>query len=281
MTRRPVAQVAASAPRSNGAQALITFLALAFGWTWGLWWIVGGLGPWPVPVTITLQLLSGMGPSVAGFMVVRGFDQGAGLRAWLRRCINWRIVPSWYALAFVGPPLVMLAALAMHALLGGTLPPSPAAGQPGPVLLQFVVVLVLGGPLGEEFGWRGYALPALSARLGWRWASLTLGAVWALWHVPLFYMPGMAQAGMPMALFLGSSVALSVLFARLSVNTAFSVLPAVTLHWSVNAWSWAIPVTPRGGAIQPYFLVMGLLFVIAVIVFCKPGPTTSHESLTS
>lgn len=259
--------------------AFLTFLAVAFGWTWGLWGLITLLQPHTPALATTLFLLSGIGPSLAAVIVIAAFDGRAALRQWLHRCLRWRFAFGWYAIAFCGPPLVMLAALALHAVLGGVTPPSPAAGHIGPTLAQFALVLVIGGPLGEEFGWRGYALAVLTPRLGWRSASLVLGAIWALWHVPLFFMPGMAQAQMPMALFMASSVALSVIFARLAVNTAFSVLPAIVLHWSVNAWSWVIPVTPQGAGIQPYVLVMGLLVLVAITLFLKPGPRPSQRSL--
>jgi membrane protease YdiL (CAAX protease family) len=44
---------------------------------------------------------------------------------------------------------------------------------------------ILGGPLEEEFGWRGYLLPRLSARIGNTWATLSVGAIWASWHLPM------------------------------------------------------------------------------------------------
>lgn len=174
----------------------------------------------------------------------------------LRRCLKWRLAAGWYSAAFFGPPLVMLTALAIDVALGGVVRQSPAAGHIGLTLAQFGLVLIVGGPLGEEFGWRGFALRVLVPRMRWRWASLILGAIWALWHVPLFYLPGTAQTQMPMALFPASNLALSVIFARLSVNTNFSILPAIVLHWSVNAWSWVIPVTPQGTATRPYVVVM-------------------------
>jgi uncharacterized protein len=172
---------------------------------------------------------------------------------------------------------MMLVALILNAALGGAVPPSPAAENVWLSIFIFGQILVVGGPLGEEFGWRGYALPALEHKTGWRWASLIVGGIWALWHLPLFYMSGTAQANMPMAMFMASSVALSVIFARLSINTAFSVLPAIVLHWSINAWSWAIPVTPQNGVIQPYYLVMGLVFAVAIFLFLKPGPDVDFK----
>jgi uncharacterized protein len=257
---------------SQQPRAVIAFLVLTFSWTWGLWGIMSVGAAWPMTILIPLQLLSGIGPGFAAVVTICGFDGLAALRPWLRRCLRWRWAFGWYGLAFFGPPLIMLATLALNALTGGITPASPAAGHIGLAMLQFVLVLFVGGPVGEEFGWRGYLLPALAPWFGWRIASVIIGAIWALWHVPLFYMAGTAQSHMPMALFTASSVALSVIFCRLSVNTAFSVIPALVLHWSINAWSWVIPVTPQGGVMQPYYLVMGLLFCIAIAVFFKPGP---------
>jgi hypothetical protein len=77
---------------------------------------------------------------------------------------------------------------------------------------------------------------------------------------------------MPPLLFLAGTVGMSVALARLAVNTGFSVLPAIVLHWSINAFAWAIPVTPQGGTLRPYLLVIGLLTLVATALFLKPGP---------
>jgi uncharacterized protein len=265
------------APR--GSAALVTFSAVAFGWTWGLWWVAAAVGLQTPRLGTVLFILSGFGPSLAALIAVLAFEGRAGLHRWLGRCLVWRFNPLLYAIAFLGPPLAIVAALGIHAALGGTVAPSPAAGQVGATLAQFGLTVFIGGPMGEEFGWRGFALPRLAARFGWRSASLIVGAVWGLWHLPLFYIPGMAQAQMPMALFMGSSVALSVVMARLSVNAGWSVLPAVVFHWSINAWPAFLPIIPNGGSVRPYVFVMGILFVVAVIVFFKPGPDASRGVL--
>jgi uncharacterized protein len=256
---------------SDSPVAMLTFVALTFGWTWGLWALPALLPEGSAGWATAALLASAFGPSLAGIAVVALFDGRQGMGRWWRRCLRWRLGWRWYALACLAPLAAMALALALLAAAGGDLPPSPAAGHLWMSLVVVAQITVLGGPLGEEFGWRGYALPALARRLGWRWASLIVGVVWGVWHLPLFWMPGMAQASLPVVPFLGGTIALSVIFARLSVNTGFSVLPAIVLHAAINAGSWAIPVTPQGGETGPYLIVMGLVFVIAIIVFFKPG----------
>lgn len=171
----------------------------------------------------------------------------------------------------------MALALALHATLGGVVRPSPVTGilTTALILLQ---ITVLGGPLGEELGWRGYALPVMAQGLGWRAASIVLGVVWGLWHLPLFWMPGMAQAYLPMGLFMAGSVGLSVVFARLAVNTGFSVLPAILMHSAINTGFWAIPVTPQGGDLRPYAIVTALLLSVAIACLVLPGPAIPHKA---
>jgi len=257
---------------SSQIPALLTFVAMTFGWTWPLWMAGAGLISCAPDLGKALLLLAGFGPSLSGLITVGIFDGGAGLGRWLHRCLNWRLGLFWYAVAFFGPPLAMIVSLGVDAILGGALPSSPSAGHVGIAVAQFMLILVINGPLGEEFGWRGYALYPLTARMGWRWAGLIVGVVWGLWHLPLFFTPGMAQAQMPIALFMTSALALSVLMARMAVNTAFSVLPALTFHWALNAWPAFIPIIPNGENGRPYVLVMGVLFVAATIALATPGP---------
>lgn len=127
---------------------------------------------------------------------------------------------------------------------GRTATPLLLAPGFGPSLSGFAVVHLFDGPAGLG-AW-------LKRCPGWGIASVVVGTVWGLWHLPLFRIPGMAQANLPMALFMAGSVGLPVVFARLSVKTGFSVLSAILLHAAVNAGSWALPITPQGGELLPY-----------------------------
>ena len=260
-------------PRS----ALLTFFALTFGWTWGLWAIVTFQGLGLTGLGATLLLASAFGPSLAAVVTVLIFEGKAGFGRWLRRSLRLRVGWAWYALALLVPPLLILAALGIHAGVGGVLPPSSLQGNTLTAILVFIQITLLGGPLGEEFGWRGYALPALSEPIGWRWAAIVVGCVWAFWHLPLFYMAGMAQANLPMGLFMASNIALSIVFARLSVNTRFSVLPAILLHGAINWSAIVLPVMPVGGETRPYTIAVALLIMAAVLTILKPGPSKAQR----
>ena len=108
------------------------------------------------------------------------------LRRLLRKAFVWRVSPLWYLLAIFGPALVMMLAMGGHVLLGGTAPDYVPLGVRWLIVpVKLILVLLIGGPLGEEFGWRGLALPALEARLSPLWASLLLGIIWSIWHLPL------------------------------------------------------------------------------------------------
>lgn len=255
--------------RARSTGAIVTFFLFTFIWTWGLWGLVTLIREQVPGLGNAVYLAGAFGPSVAAVLVTLIFTGGSGLRRWLAECLRWRVDWRWYALAFIAPPLILLAALGVHLALGGAVPPSPYADRVLIALAQFVVIAVLGGPLGEEFGWRGYALPALTARIGWRGAGVLIGIAWALWHLPLLFMAETAQAGLPIGLFLISTVGLSVVMARLGVHAGFSVLPALLLHSVINWWSMIVPINADG---QAYALVAGIATLVSLAALLKPGP---------
>ncbi len=259
--------------------AILAFVAFAVGWSWVIGFTGAGVkGEFPV-LSMVLMMTAGFGPSLAGFAVVALFSNRASLFPdWLARCFNWRVGWRWFVLAFLAPPVVMVCALIIDAAMGGALPALPAATQIPLVIGNFGLVLLIGGPLGEEFGWRGYLMPVLTARMNWRAASLLIGIVWGLWHLPLFFMAGTAQAQMPIAVFLLNILAGSVLFGWLFERTQRSVLPAIILHTSLNAWAGLLVIVPTATAGRPYLLVTALLALIAIGLLFIPDRRTAPEA---
>jgi membrane protease YdiL (CAAX protease family) len=191
------------------------FFTLTLGWMG----ICGGLailvarGPLTVPLPfLALISLGGLMPLLAA-LVAAGYETGsAGIRTLLAQLARKRLVGAgrWSAVALLGMALIMLLALALARMRNGALPPLPPATTWQTLPLLAVVYLSIA--LIEEVGWRGYALPRLQARYGALVASLLLGLIWGLWHLPQWLIPATGQADKwPFSIFLLHTVAFSIL----------------------------------------------------------------------
>jgi len=135
----------------------------------------------------------------------------------------------WIVLALVGYPLLWLVVAMIEALARGRgLSSVPYSNWYSalPLVIASGFVFRDAGPLGEELGWRGFALPRLLAIMEARWAALTLGAVWALWHLPAFFMSGLSQSKFQFGSFFFVVVGFSVFMTLLFIHTRGSVLLA-------------------------------------------------------
>ena len=214
------------------------------------------------------MFMGSFGPSLAAVFLVAHAGGRAGLRAWLVRCRKWPQGwgrgSGWIAPALLLPAALAALAAGLHVALAGSIGPSPVAGHAGTTVVNFFLVLLIGGPLGEELGWRGDALSALQEGLDWRMASLGLGLVWGVWHLPLFFIAGTSQAHIPLVLFLLSVMAMSVLFAWLVGRCAGSAVVALLLHTAINFWPAVIPVLPIREGHRPYTFLVVMLVVSAL-----------------
>jgi CAAX protease family protein len=209
------------------------FTLLAYGWSWLFWFgeqaYRRGWTDFPVPPTP----LAFFGPSLAAVCVALTFDGSKGGTTLVRRLLQWRL--SWYvyALALLTPPLIKLVAALVGISLGECCPRPGSMPSANWLVTEFSKTLMVGGPLGEELGWRGYLLPVL-APLGARRASILVGVLWFGWHLPAFWMPGSAQTATSVAGYGVSLVAGSVAMAWLFGQGRGSVLPCILCHTSVN-----------------------------------------------
>ena len=88
--------------------------------------------------------------------------------------------------------------------------------------------------VGEELGWRGYALPKLVKTRSPLVASLIIGVLWWLWHLPLFFIAGTPQFNQPIAAFLVMTTAYSILLSWVVLHARGSVLIATLFHGAIN-----------------------------------------------
>jgi membrane protease YdiL (CAAX protease family) len=212
---------------------LRNYLWLAFGITWGvggLALLAGDIRPGAASPLHPLHYLSAFGPSIAGIVMAGRTDGWAGVRRLLVRLVpSWSELP-WYAAVLIGFPALNLVAAR---LLDPGFPARLPAWSRLLALLPLTMVRDT-GPLGEEFGWRGFALPRLLQRQRPLAAALILGAIWWAWHLPTFFIPALSQHELSIPIFLVNSLALSVIMTWLYQRTRGDLLLMIVVHAAAN-----------------------------------------------
>ena len=250
---------------------LTLYLLVTFGSAWLIWLplLIAEYLRLSLPVpSVVFITLGSFAPSIAALFLTWRYSGGTELRKLLGLALVWRVSPIWYVLAIVGPAMVMLLAMGGHILLGGTAPDYvPFGARWLIVAVNFVLVFLIGGPLGEEFGWRGVVLPALEARFSPPWESLILGIIWTVWHLPLFFIAASAQHSLPFWLFALLTMPLCILITLVYHGSGDSLLLVMLFHAAVNTWSGVLKISPEAaGSTRPIALVMLLTWVVALLV---------------
>ncbi|HLQ62083.1 MAG TPA: CPBP family glutamic-type intramembrane protease, partial [Candidatus Acidoferrales bacterium] len=196
--------------------------------------------------------LGWISPTVAAALMVGAESGRSGVRAFFRQILRWPLSP-WYLAGLLLPSVALLAGLAADSALRGSAPA---------VWLQLAPGLgLVGPPLAEEYGWRGYALPRLQRLAPPLAAALLLGALWALWHLPTFFLPGARPALFwPVALWLVSA---SVLIAWLYNHTGGALTVALVTHAGLNLN--LVPLDPVL-SLRPFVLGAACLALAAAAV---------------
>lgn len=251
--------------------ALLAYILTTFGLTWPFMWaeVLGSWGLLSFRLTLSglglfLTLFIAYGPTLVA-LVITGVSSGrAGLRNLLGRLLIWRVGWQWYAIALFLPGIVGLGATVLYAAWSGAtvLLPSFTWGKLPLILVSF---LVHGLVNGEEIGWRGFALPYLQRRWNALKASLLLGAVWALFHLPIFFVQGDSILGSqnvmnPLA-FLIEVLAGAILMTWLFNNTQGSLLIAYLYHAAVNTWTTEVFLTNNTASALITAIVAALVVV--------------------
>ena len=194
----------------------------------------------------------------------------AGLRSLLSRVVRWRVALIWYGVALLGPIVLTLGAMALQLVVFGGQPPSLGAMVGAlPTLLVISVYLFIQVGIGEEIGWRGYALPKLQTGYSALVSSVILGGIWVLWHLPLFFNPATSYSNTPLWVFLIFLLPFSILIGWIFNSTGGSVLMVMILHAVMNASTGPLwRAIPEGATTisnpNVYLIQAALLWVAAI-----------------
>ena len=207
---------------------LIPFFIAAFLLPWFVWGTTiaqdAGLIAWHIPESLAFWI----GLPVATYGTAALTGGWPAVKDLLLRLVRVRVNWVWYVVA-VGLPVAMGAVLVGFGLLIGR--PAqvgvlvPVGGLAGALLLNVWMWLIT-----EETAWRGYALPRLQRRFDPLVASLVLGLLWGVWHLPLFFITGSFQSTIPFVGFLISTVATAVIIGWVFNRARGSVLIVALFH---------------------------------------------------
>ena len=188
LTEAGVANTVGIASRRAHSTALALYFVVTFALAWALWFAAAALTSRAnVGAARTLLFLPGtFAPAIAAlWLAYRSGPSGQHSRL-LARLFQWRVPARWYVFAASYMIVAKLSAAAVFRFTEGAW---PAFGPTPLYLLMLATALSAPVQAGEEIGWRGYALPRLGEAIGFPAASLVLGVIWAIWHLPLFLIP--------------------------------------------------------------------------------------------
>jgi uncharacterized protein len=254
---------------------LVTFFLLVFILTWVVW-VPRASG---APLGVLGQAWTWI-PAIAALLAAALTGGRGALRELGSRLVRWRVGWQWYVVVILGPAAFSIAVAGIYALFGGSwaeaAPPAILVG-PLVVLPLFLVILTLTDGLGEELAWRGFALPRLLTRYNALVASVVLGVIWALWHLPLLWTEGNGMFQLPVWLLLLDLTAKAILFTWVFLHTRGSVLIAMLFHGATNLFLVS-PEVVSTGDFQVAVLAMVGKWVLVGIVLVVAGPSLMRGS---
>jgi membrane protease YdiL (CAAX protease family) len=254
--------------------SLWLFFVLVFCWTWSFWIAAAVLGvSAQSALGIALEVLGLLGPMLGGI----GFtyftqSKETWLEYWSRIIDPKRIRLKWYLIIFLLVPGLYAAAMLLDIASGAPVLVqerlTPYLSAPL-TIIPFLLRVFIYGPVPEELGWRGYALDRLQARWNALVSSLILGAIWAIWHVPLFFIKdtlfyNQGIWSLWFWLFVVEVIPTAVIYTWIFNNTRRSTLAAILFHFMSNVTAEFANVTDRTNMYQTLLWIIAAIVVVAL-----------------
>jgi uncharacterized protein len=236
---------------------IITFFVLAYAISW-VGWPLYAAGVWPIPFLAT-------GPLIAALIVIPLTQGRAGLRELGSRMIRWRVGWYWYAVAVGLPLAVLLVTVGLNVALGASAPSLAGVGSLSTLLIVFAVRLInpLDGPMGEEPGWRGLALPGLQTSRSPLLTTMILAVLITGWHLPTFFLEGGFQPSIFVGGVLGT-IAVTLWYTWLFNHTGGSVLITLVSHSAQGTIQTGAPWSASADVAQA---ILVYAFVASAVAF--------------
>jgi len=248
----------------SNSKLLIIFFALAYTISW-----IGNL--------FELHSILPPGPLIAAVILLGVMGGKTAIKDFLSRIVRWRVGLRWYAFVLLLPMTLMGLAIGLNLLLGASFSSSFHAPEIGDVLVTFILIMLFIG-LGEEPAWRGFALPRLMKNRSVLTASLILGVLHVVWHLPLLGLEYHWNNVLPWAI---TTIAYSVVVSWMYVHTKGNLLLPILIHTSQNVMGAFVFSKAFSGSdvISLWWLMATSWWIVALFIVMKYGKNLGPEML--
>jgi membrane protease YdiL (CAAX protease family) len=216
-----------------------------------------------------LRLAGTIGPAVSAMIVTRvAHGKGAVGALWAQ--LKRRAPGKYYAAAIFVFPILLFASAGIYLLLPGH-EPLPFQEVTAGSIVTVAIILII-SVLGEELGWRGFALPRMQSRWSALAASLILGTIWTVWHLPFWAILDELKTFGPYYWLISWAfiMAGSVFLTWAMNNTGYALILAFLFHWVYNIL--AVAFLPLSTVVPAYLILTGLAWAMALFLIWRYGP---------
>ncbi|CAI6075729.1 hypothetical protein PAECIP112173_02389 [Paenibacillus sp. JJ-100] len=228
--------------------------------SWGILILASQMGRLELrtPLGMLLLTIGGSGPPLAAYFILRHYRKISGFKPFIKEAFAVKQPLMAYIIVFI----FTTAYFGIPALLGGSTSNSPIY-----MAVLSIPIMIIGGGL-EELGWRYILQPMLEKKIGFFRAVLVTSVIWAVWHIPLFFIKGTSQYNWNFGLFtlmvIGLSFALAVIY-RLSKSIWLCIL----FHSLINAFSASWVMDER--LFIKLVTTIGIITIALVLLFIQRG----------
>lgn len=236
-----------------------------------------------------LGLIAASSSSLGGIITAALYNKKEVKRLFIS-LIQFRCGVSSYLFALLFPPILVVGAILINMLLGHPFPALDA--EKWKLIIPIFAFSLIQAGLGEEMGWRGFALPHLVKKTHPLAAAIIIGIVWACWHLPLYFFPGFIQHDVAQiygffvtfSIYSSFVVAASVIYSWLYLRSGNSLIPAILIHGMTNVCGWYFNYKDThayGGLTM--LIALSLLWIVAAVLVSAISPVfrTQRGAITS
>ena len=184
----------------------------------------------------------------------------------LGRITRWKVHLKWYLFAIGFLVVIKILVACLYKIITDSWPPF---GQTAWYVMFVAILISTWVQAGEEIGWRGFALPLMTSKLGLGLSTILLGIIWACWHLPLFFIKTSSIYGQSFPLYIIQVIAVSVILGWLYWRTRESLLLVMIMHAAINNTKDIVPSAVPGSS-NPFGIsnsLVGWLTVMLLWVF--------------